>query len=436
MVTQIYTAPISAYMNRKPRTKPEDEAETGQGAEETSDKPEQASPKQPKANHANSQPRQLGGTVLSPKPAAPGKPAYDSGLGSTQHLASVKEFQATRSINISNIVNDLLGTAASVGAPDELVNNNLLPYLQTVAAEARKAKPNQKLMKMALEQSAMALDEYISATLHQKSSVVKEWVDALLMQEVTWKAEQPIDVGFMSSEADTTRSLEQAIQSAASHQVPLNPEEKADVRELVKQANTAAKQRSYETALMLYNNALALIEGKHNRQLEGQIMYFKGLSQWRSGSLDTASETLEQALTVLKESSHEALKSKTHHALGQIYPKRGQLTPAVEHYKEKLLIDTRLSDERGQIQSLAALGQLLMRQKDNAQAKQALNQALTLAQAYQHPSFLGQIYNYLGLLSAAEDEHKAAYGLYQQALKVSTGARPGKPFTRTWPPCS
>jgi tetratricopeptide (TPR) repeat protein len=344
-------------------------------------------------------------------------------LGSTQHLASVKEFQSTRKINISNIVSDLLGTAASVGAPDELINEALLPYLQTVAAEARKAKPNQKLMKMALEQSAVALDEYISDTLHQKSTVVKEWVDALLMQDVAWKADAPIDVGATTTDSDTSRSLEQAIQSAASHQIPLNPDEKADVRQLMKQATESARSKDYETALIQYDQALGLIEGKNNRQLEGQIWYYKGLSQWRQGDLDSAHSHLEQGLVVLKDSTHEALKSKIHHALGQTYSLDGQLDPAIDHYKEKLLVDTRQSDERGQIQSLTALGQLLMRQKDNPQAKQALSQALTLAQAYQHPSYLGQIYNYLGVLSAADDEHKAAYGLYKQALKVTKGAK-------------
>lgn len=412
MVTQIYTPPLSAYMPKKSKPKAEDDSKQNK-SEETAG---QASP-QTAMNHQGGGARfdrgSAGGSRMSPPPASAGS---STRLASAD-LATVKDVQAKRPINITSIVTDLMGTAVSVGASEELIQHTVVPYMQSIGVESRKDKPSAKFIKMALEQASKALDEYISDALRQKSTVVSEWMEALLMQDVEYKADQPIVLGASVESIDPAQALAQAIESTATRQPPLSPEGKAQVKSLMQSAALAAKAQRFDEAVDLYNQSEALLEGKSHRQLEAQIQYYRGLAFRKQGDLHSAELNLAASLSTLASGGPDTFKARVHGALAQVYEGLGHTALALDHYKEKLLLDTKQGDEHGQIKTLTHVGELLLNQREHLQAKQALNQALTLSQAYHYRKHLGAIYNHLATLTQEEGDYKAAHGLYKQALR-------------------
>ncbi len=75
----------------------------------------------------------------------------------------------------------------AIGASQE-VNDEVEAYLNLVELQSVKENPSQRIIKSNLANAAVILDGYISETLNKPSTVVKNWIDALLLQKVEYKS--------------------------------------------------------------------------------------------------------------------------------------------------------------------------------------------------------------------------------------------------------
>lgn len=110
-------------------------------------------------------------------------------------------------INISQILVDFRNTIASIGAPAEL-EQKVGQYISMVEVEANKETPRKETIITNLKTASRMLDDYISLTLKKPSSVVQDWMDAFLLQQVDYKAD--LDKASISASKQIESEMEQS----------------------------------------------------------------------------------------------------------------------------------------------------------------------------------------------------------------------------------
>lgn len=102
-------------------------------------------------------------------------------------LASIQDHTQGKAIHVRSVVGDFQNTLSAIGVPDSL-KTEIDTYLQAVSYQEGKAKPNATLVRHALKTAANSLDEFIADNLGHPSRVVRDWVDALLLQPLDFSA--------------------------------------------------------------------------------------------------------------------------------------------------------------------------------------------------------------------------------------------------------
>lgn len=108
--------------------------------------------------------------------------------GDAQKKQAANTSKNSHNINISQILVDFRNTIASIGASPE-IEHKVSEYIAMVETEAAKESPRKETIVTYLKTASKLLDDYISETLKKPSSVVQDWIDAFLLQEVDYKAD-------------------------------------------------------------------------------------------------------------------------------------------------------------------------------------------------------------------------------------------------------
>ncbi|MFN8614830.1 MAG: hypothetical protein U0003_02825 [Vampirovibrionales bacterium] len=118
---------------------------------------------------------------------------------SRSRLASVQQQQQGQAIGIGDILNDVTNTMDALGA-DTTTRQTVSLYLGAIAHQATEATPSKPFIREALKSVGNVLDGFITATLHQSSRVVRDWVEALLLQPVQFHDPQ-LDIHHITQSA-------------------------------------------------------------------------------------------------------------------------------------------------------------------------------------------------------------------------------------------
>ncbi|MEB3245051.1 MAG: hypothetical protein VKJ06_03590 [Vampirovibrionales bacterium] len=132
--------------------------------------------------------RQAGGVEATPRKLIQGRPAAQK----VQNVAAAAQtgLQSGKvSLPLGTVLDDFKNTMSALGTEPEK-RKHIEQYLGVVALEAGKNKPSLPLIKHALRSASETLDESITQSLGQPSSVVREWIDAVLLQDVDFKSLQ------------------------------------------------------------------------------------------------------------------------------------------------------------------------------------------------------------------------------------------------------
>ncbi len=241
-------------------------------------------------------------------------------------------------INITQVLKDFTNTTNAIGAPEE-IKAEVSQYLSLIENQAEKDNPNANIIRANLKSASQILDEYITKTLNKKSDVVENWVDALFLQQIDYKAEktEPVsenntdtfeheDVNIVNGEVvepDENDTYQKEVR--AEFYVPTD----SNLKRMFIQAKKYAAVDDKEKALSYFQTALDYADEIGDNQTSAMICYEEGKIY---DEFDMAEEALYSFDRAVKQSNDNNIKARAHISMGKIYDEYINFNPAVNHY--------------------------------------------------------------------------------------------------------
>src|SRR5690606_21492406 len=147
-------------------------------------------------------------------------------------------------------------------------------YLRVVRLQGNKEQPEVPFIKHSLRTAAGALDQFIARALGQPSQVVKEWVDALLLQNIDFHTDVRPDEALLSASASHPTS-----QAASSPPSSDNPAwDKHQLKTLIDAAKVHQQAGQHREADQQLQAALNMLEAHPQPQpeLTGKLWSLRG----------------------------------------------------------------------------------------------------------------------------------------------------------------
>jgi len=184
------------------------------------------------------------------------QPATGGPAPATNTLASVqKQVGATTpdAIGIKDILKDVTSTMDALGV-DDPTRQAVKLYLGAIAHQATEANPSRPLIREALKSVGTVMDRFITTTLKQPSRVVRDWVEALLLQPVQYH-DATLDVESIAAGGAAPvgdESLPER-EASSSHAVVDDPVKEASSKDW-EPIKALLKQQQWEQATPLLKN--------------------------------------------------------------------------------------------------------------------------------------------------------------------------------------
>lgn len=391
MVTRIYTPPIQPYTHTVPL-----QGRVSQGAQEAPTSPgEDTQQLSIQEREAQQQEQEQQGP--------------NGGFGSLTAPG--------QTIPIQNVLTDFSSTMNALGV-DNNTNAEVTAYLNVVKIQANKEKPDINFIKQALRSAANTMDQFISQALGQPSRVVRDWVDALLMQPIDFK---------QGHAAQTLPPTNPAAVSTDSSQ-PLSSEEaKRLVSDWVRQSKTLAQQGQFKDAKTLVRQSLSQMNqsGQNNASVtQGRLYALLGRYEAQDGNKEAALRQYQRAYdyfnTNRTDTDTSQRQAKTLSALSRLYDELGQLDQAQQHYEALLRHPGYDASPAVSGQAYNDLGSIYLRQGEPQKAIDTFQLAYQQVQGAdpQNPG-LPDILSNLGTAQQAARQYHQAAQAYRLSLKLA-----------------
>jgi hypothetical protein len=310
MYNGVYPAYIKPYTQVKPKQvqRKSDEEKTSQ---------------QNSSNQDNLQNRNNGQKTVTSNYSLPGYRKYQAQIqrrnyqnnNSSQQSSNInKSNPNAQNINVSQIINDFRSTSNAVGAPDD-ISKEVNTYLDLIQTQAEKDIPNSKLIQSNLKNASQVLDGYISKTLNTQSNVVENWVDALFMQNIDYKA-NPNNVNEnLKLHLENEEKQAAELKSSKVSSLPVSSANTDSHNSSVSQ-NTNVAKRNYVPADEKMKNLF--VQAKHSVNTD---------------DTKTALTALKTALNYAEQTDDTKMQSMIYYETADLYNKNGQYSQALKGYK-------------------------------------------------------------------------------------------------------
>lgn len=402
----------------------------------------------------------------------------ESGFQSDQRsagLATLQEQGRVQKIQLNTILKDFKNTMNAIGTTEE-VKQEVETYLKTISIQSQKPSPSVPYIKQSLKTAADSLDQYIGQSLGQPSRVVRDWVDALLLQDIQYKtdssqagsnsagqnkksASQSESSGMRPEQAESAQS--QMIQkkaledqnasgeslNAAQKQVQakivqdvqtaseaekiadektlsdLTPDEK---RQLLARIEQGKQAPDFQTRNQSYQAALAILgTGDRRPDLKGKLHTLLGKSMDESGQLEAATNHFKQAAKAFEMANQPQKQAESHYALGSIMEEQGKWDQAKVHYHKAIGLDSLSSNPQGVTQGLLQLGSIALQQGSNDEALSHFKEAYKASYqaSVNNPkvktNLLPEIFEQMGVAYERLGQVQPAENAYKMMVQVS-----------------
>ncbi len=359
-------------------------------------------------------------TLVQPETNDPGK--QSSGLKAVQY----NQFQK---IPLNDVIHDFKNTMTALGA-DETTQTEVAAYLNVVRLQAGKDQPEVGFIKHTLKTAANSLDQYIGKALGQPSKVVKEWVDALLMQDIDYKADIAPESIHLTSDQKQSNQETEASEIAQEDATSLKTSTKSQLKTLIEAAKAEQQQKNYDQADQKLQTALDLLSEKNKPEWEGKIWGLRGKIYDQSGQWEKAVNAFEQAADKFEEASLPQKQSNSLQAMASILEDHGELQKAKGYYQQVLALDQQSGDAETILRSLNDLGSISLRTGDTSQAIQSLQQAHHLMETQETtPVVRSDIQANLAAAYRKNQDYAQAIETYHQSLSSAKQARDKTRYT-------
>ena len=334
-----------------------------------------------------------------------------------------------QNINVAQIVTDFRSTANAVGAPKE-VTDEVFAYLDLINAQAVKENPNKKIIQSNLKNASQVLDGYISKTLKTQSNVVENWIDALFLQNIDYKANpNVINEDFKLSFDDEKVVKQEEVSLASNLQEQKTAEENKKIavsarnyvpadekmKELFVTAKKSVAQDDAKTALTSLKKALDYAKETNDVKMQSVIYYETADLYNKNGHFAQALKGYKLAADM---ASDENLIAKSYMKSGKIYDEAGLIEPAKNHWFSAIGYAGESENLPLQVKALGNLAEIQSEIYDKKSAYTYSNLANSLAEETHDNRVKGYSYKQSSKVSEyLNDDAKAL-----QYLKLSTKA--------------
>ena len=299
-------------------------------------------------------------------------------------------------VNISQIVTDFKNTTVAIGTPED-ISSQVNTYLQMIETQSNKETPNIKIIKSNLKAASQVLDEYISESLNKPSKVVENWVDALFLQNVDYKADAnainpDYKVNIPENQKKTETKKEELTVSAEIISEETQTEEKQAIGEAKKsflKAKKYAKSDDATKALEEFKNALSVAKEEGDVQTEALIHYEMGNLYAKNNNYADALENLNNAAKI---SLDENIKARAYISMANIYNKTNYFQPAVEHYFDAISHAGESDNLTLQTKALLDVGNMYAQKYDKDNSFEYLDLAKDIAKETQNEKVIAKTY--------------------------------------------
>lgn len=356
-------------------------------------------------------------------------------------------------VNIAQIITDFKNTTKAIGTPED-VSNEVMSYLDLIETQAQKAEPNKKIIQSNLKNASQILDNYITQTLQKPSKVVENWIDALFLQNIQYKAdpndlnpefkvhlpkkktkdeEEQENEGESEDPNETTETEEtEAIQASKSTpktrtQIYI-PEDKT-LRKLFIQAKKYAEINNAQKALNAFKTALSYAKEINDQQAQSMVYY-------EVGQVYDKNDFLKEALTsynkAIQTTLDENIKIKSHMSMAQIYDDVIEFEPAVNHYFAAISFAGENENLNAQTKALSNLAEIFCNRYDKQTAFNYIELATSIAHETQNNKTIGATYSKSADMSEKLNEEFKALQYYRESTRYYSKTNSAKSIIKNY----
>lgn len=346
-------------------------------------------------------------------------------------------------VNIAQIITDFHNTTSAIDASDE-VTAEVKSYLKLIELQAAKTNPNKQIIQSNLKNASQVLDGYITETLNKPSKVVENWIDALFLQSVDYKADpnainpefrvQLPEKKVQEIEEISSEESSELVTGAAAKVITEEPivelqeqnkksgvyvPEDKQLRRMFVQAKKYAAIDNPEKALNSFKQTLDYAKKVDDTQAQSIIYYEVAKIYDNSDCLPEAIKSYNKAIEKTEDNN---IKARSHIAMGQIYDDVVQFEPAVDHYFAGISFAGEAENLNAQTKALTNLADLYCNRYDKKNTAEYISLATDMAKETKNDKIIASVYGKSADMSERLDENPKALQFYKESTKYYTKA--------------
>jgi tetratricopeptide (TPR) repeat protein len=337
------------------------------------------------------------------------------------------QYDRLQKIPLTAVISDFKNTMTALGADDQ-TRSEVSAYLNVVRLQAAKENPEVPFIKHTLRTAANSLDQYIGKALGQPSQVVKEWVDALLMQNIDYHADIPAERTTPSSGSHTAGAAvgiaDNPTETSSDSTGGIDTTTKGTIKNLIETAKTNQQDGKSTEADQNLQDALDLLKDQNRPELEGKLWQLRGRFADQDGRWEQAAKAFDQAAQHFEAAQLPNKQASALHAVASIWEEHGQLDKAQQTYEQVVSLDEQSGDPKAQLRGLNDLGSVYLRQNNTTEAIATFDKAATLMQRNSiPPAIQSDVLSNMGAAYRQDKQYDSAIQAYQQSLQAAKAAK-------------
>lgn len=397
-------------------------------------------------------------------------------------------------INVSDILKDFKDTMTAIGVPI-VTGKNVMEHLKQVHIQASTENPSISAIQNEFSKAAEITDKYISETLGKPSSVVKQWIDALFLQKINYKAYDPLPSDLVKTETNknqhssegktnnikiepiNTSNIQHSSNVEVKNSIEINnikdilepdssssanpPDDSLtpeigkalpmkietstellpppdnsqntfkDSRKAYFQAKKEFNNGNYDAAIKLYDTALT--EANNSQDIKAQFNIYNDLAEIydQKHELSPALKYYNEALKLASKGNNSNLLGKLHFNIGSIYDDLNMVPQALNHYHASLAFDGEANNLDGQALTLNNVASLYMSTDKHKEALDCYKIAYSMADQVNDDEAKSHILSNIGSVYKKMNEPSNAIEYYRRALKIDQDNKDIVNFSKT-----
>jgi len=201
---------------------------------------------------------------------------------------------------------------------------------------------------------------------------------------------------------------------------PTETHEQASARAqaLGREGVTLYERDDFESALIKFQEALALFEWIGDRENEAIVHNYIGLIYERWGRYQQAVAHSQKSLEIYKEIGDRESEATAHNNMGIVYQELGEYQQALEHGQKALLIHQEVGDREGEALAHHNIGAAHDALGEPHQALEYYQRALEIRCELGDQTGEAQSYNNIGMVYYQQGEYQRALEYFQRSLPI------------------